>query len=92
LRRITTEQLSGEPARAERDGLSQLGLLVDTTRKLQETAANIEGYRTACAPAEPAADGQESEPGFVRIGQQLKVDARFTADAIKNFRSVARVP
>ena len=75
LRRITGQPVAGQPAGSERQAGRDVGILVLAARDLERAAADVEGEQTAGAPAEPAADGQERQPGLVVAGQHLQVDA-----------------
>ena len=69
------EEPAGHPAGAQRQRQGDVGVLVDAAGQLQRAAADVEHQQPAGAPAEPAADGEEGQPGLVLAGEHLQVDA-----------------
>ena len=50
-------------------------------RDLQRAAADVEDEQLPGRPAEPAAGGEEGEPGLVLAGEDLQLDAGLVGDA-----------
>ena len=68
-------QARGEPAGAERQRHRGVGLLVDAVGDLQRAAADVQHQQLPGRPAEPAAGGEEGQPGLVLAGEHLQLDA-----------------
>ena len=73
--RVAGQPARGEPAGAERQRDGGVGFLVDAVRDLQGAAADVEDQQLSGRPAEPAAGGEEGEPGLLLAGEDLEVDA-----------------
>ncbi len=64
-----------QPGRAERKRPGDVRALVGAGGDLQRAAADVEDGEPPGRPAEPAADGQERQPGLVLTRQHPDVDA-----------------
>ena len=69
------EVLAGQPTGAERQRPGHVGRLVVAAGDLQRAAADVEDGEPARGPPEPAAYGEEGQPGLVLAGQHLDLDA-----------------
>ena len=89
VRRVAGQPARGEAARAERQRDGRVGLLVDAVRDLQGAAADVEDEQLAGRPAEPAAGGEEGEPGLLGAGEDLELDAGLGLHAREDVVGVA---
>ena len=72
VRRVARQPARGEPARAQRQRDGRVRLLVDAVGDLQRAAADVQDQQLPGRPAEPAAGGEEGEPGLLLAGEHLR--------------------
>ena len=75
-RGAVVEEAARQPGRAQRQRPGDVGRLVGAARDLQRAAADVEDRQPPGRPAEPAAYGEEGQPGLVLAGEHLDVARR----------------
>jgi hypothetical protein len=89
IRGVAGEPACREAARAQREGGHRVRFLVDAVGDLQGAAADVEDQELARRPAEPAAGGEEGEPGLFGAGEDLELDAGLGLHAREDVVGVA---
>ncbi len=90
-RRVVGKELDRHAAGAEGDGCRGIRQFVATGRDLERAAADVEEQDLACSPAEPAADGEEGEPGLGLAAEHLQRLAQGVLDQRDHLRAVRRL-
>jgi hypothetical protein len=89
--RAGAEVLPRQPCGTQRDRPGDLGLLVGAAGDLQRAAADVEDRQAPGRPAEPAAYGEERQPGLVVPRQYGDADAGLGRDVVEDGVGVDRV-
>ena len=82
------EPRPGHPGRTERERPGHVGVLVGAAGDLERPAADVEDGEPARRPAEPAAYGQEGQPGLVLAREHLERDATVLLDVLEHLVGV----
>ena len=90
-RRVTTQPVPGDPARAERDRQRRVRLLLLTDRHLEGPAADVQDEQAPGRPAVPAANGEERQPRLVLAGEHLEGGAGLALDLGDDLLAVRRL-
>src|SRR5581483_5071601 len=75
----------------ERERERECRVLVRAGPELERTAADVEADEVAGAPAEPAADGEERQPGLVLAGQHAELDTGLVGDPLQHLGAIAGI-
>ena len=81
-------ELRGRLRELGASGMRQVGKFIGSLRDFKGTAANIQVQDGACAPAVPAANGEERHGRFFFAGELGEADGGFVLHACQHFGTV----
>ena len=90
--RVGAEPVPGEAHGPERQRGHHVRLLVDPRGHLERATADVDHQQAPGGPAEPAARGEEGEPGLLLAGHHVDLSAGLLADPGQHLLAVHGLP